>query len=73
MAGWLTEVDFGRQERMVRINALDTPWFRADLDATMAAPPDSYLIPKVHNGDEVRLIDRMITDLEEQHGHEPGG
>lgn len=73
VAGWLADVDFGRQERMVRLNALDTPWFRADLEATMVNPPDSYLVPKVHGGDDVRLIDRMITDLETQHGHPPGG
>lgn len=73
VSGWLSEVDFGRQERMVRINPLDTPWFRADLEATMVSPPDSYLIPKVHSGDEVRLIDRVISVLEEQHGHESGG
>jgi citrate lyase subunit beta/citryl-CoA lyase len=73
VSGWLDEVDFGRQERIVRLNALDSPWFRADLEATMVSPPDSYLIPKIHDGSEVRLIDRMITNLEEQHGHPPGG
>jgi len=70
---WLAEVDFGRQERMVRINPLDTPWFRADVEATMVNPPDSYLIPKLHGPGEVRLIDRVITDLERQHGHPIGG
>lgn len=73
VARWLADVDFGRQERMVRINPLDTPWFRADVEATMVDPPDSYLIPKIHSGDEVRLIDRTISTLEEQYGHEPGG
>ena len=63
VAGWLADVDFGRQERMVRINPLETPWFRADVEATMVNPPDSYLIPKIHSGDDVRLIDRIITDL----------
>lgn len=70
---WLADVDFGRHERMVRINPLDTPWFRADVEATMVHPPDSYLIPKLHGPGEVRLIDRIISDLERQHGHEPGG
>lgn len=73
VAGWLADVDFGRQERMVRINPLDTPWFRDDVEATMVNPPDSYMIPKVHGGDDVRLIDRVLSGLEEQHGHEPGG
>jgi len=70
---WLADVDFGRQERMVRINPLDTPWFRADVEATMVNPPDSYLIPKLHGPGEVRLIDRVITDLERQYGHPLGG
>lgn len=69
---WLADVEFGRQERMVRINPLDTPWFRADVEATMVHPPDSYLIPKLHGPGEVRLIDRILADLERQHGHEPG-
>ncbi len=72
VAGWLADVDFGAQESMVRINPVDTPWFRADLEATMVNPPDSYLVPKVHGPDEVRLIDRIVSDLEAQHGHEPG-
>src|SRR3990167_3553261 len=47
VSGWLRDVDFGRQERTVRINPLDTPWGRDDLHATMEAPPDAYVIPKV--------------------------
>ena len=62
-----------RQEVLIRINPLDTPWFRADVEATMVNPPDSYLIPKLHGPGEVRLIDRVITDLERQHGHPIGG
>lgn len=73
VSGWLADVDFGRQERMVRINPLDSPWFRADVEATMVNPPDSYLVPKVHGGADVALIDRTIAALEEQYGHEPGG
>lgn len=72
VSGWLADVDFGAQERMVRINPIDTPWFRADMEATMVSPPDSYLVPKVHGPDDVRLIDRVVTDLEVLHGHEPG-
>ena len=70
---WLADVDFGRHEKTVRINPLDTPWFRADVEATMVHPPDSFLIPKLHGPGEVRLIDRVLTDLERQHGHPIGG
>ncbi len=73
VAGWLSEVDFGRQERVVRINPVDSPWFRADVEATMVTPPDAFLVPKVTGEDDVALIDRVLTELESQHGHEPGG
>jgi citrate lyase subunit beta/citryl-CoA lyase len=72
ICSWLRDVDFGRHERMVRINPIDTPWFRADLEATMVDPPDSYLVPKITGGDDVRLIDRVVSQLEAQHGHDPG-
>ncbi len=73
IAGWLRDVDFGPKERMVRINPVDTPWFRADVEATMVHPPDSYLVPKVNGPDDVRLVDRVVSELERQHGHPEGG
>ena len=73
IAGWLAEVDFGRHERVVRINPVDTPWFRADVEATMAHPPDAYLVPKVHGPGDVRLVDRLVGELEGRYGHPAGG
>ena len=73
IAGWLADVDFGRHERVVRINPVDTPWFRADIEATMAGPPDAYLVPKVHGPDDVRLVDRVVTEMERRYGHPAGG
>ncbi len=72
VSSWLADVDFGPKERMVRINPLDTPWFRADMEATMVNPPDSYLVPKVHGPDDVRLVDRVVSELEAKYGHVPG-
>ncbi len=72
VSGWLADVDFGPKERMVRINPLDTPWFRADMEATMVHPPDSYLVPKIYGPDEVRLVDRVVSELEAKYGHEAG-
>lgn len=69
IAGWLADADFGRHEKVVRINPVDTPWFRADVEATMVNPPDAYLVPKIHGPDDVRLVDRVVSDLERQHGH----
>lgn len=72
VAGWLRDVDFGRQERCVRMNPIDSPWGRQDLESTMEEPPDSFLVPKVRSLDDVLEIDRCVSDLEQRFGHEPG-
>ena len=73
VAGWLKDVDFGRQERVVRVNALDTPFWRDDLAATMVTPPDAYMLPKVSSEAEVGMFSAEVTRLEQQHGHPAGG
>ncbi|MFT5530002.1 MAG: citrate lyase subunit beta/citryl-CoA lyase [Candidatus Poriferisodalaceae bacterium] len=70
VAAWLRDVDFGRQERVVRMNPLDTPWGIADLEETMVHPPDSYLVPKINNRGEIERISGILTRLETEHGHE---
>jgi citrate lyase subunit beta/citryl-CoA lyase len=72
IAGWLGSVDFGRQERIVRINPLDSPWGAADLEATMRTPPDAYLIPKISTREELLEIDAHLTRLESEHDHPAG-
>ena len=56
VAGWLEQIDFGRKEKVVRINPLGSPWFERDIEETMANPPDSYLVPKVNDVNEVAQI-----------------
>ena len=63
---WLKNVDFGRQERMVRMNPLDTPWGVHDLEMTMQGRPDSYLVPKVRTKDDLFKIDAILTRMEKQ-------
>ena len=72
VAGWLRDVDFGRQERIVRMNPLDTPWGHGDLVEVMATPPDAILVPKPETLDDLALIDRELSRLERSHGHPPG-
>lgn len=69
---WLKDVDFGRQERMVRMNPLDTPWGVKDLEVTMQGKPDSYLVPKVRTKDDLLKIDTIISRMEREYGHPPG-
>ena len=69
---WLGQVDFGRQERMVRMNPLETPWGVADLEETMRGRPDSYLVPKVRTRDDVLKIHTIISRMEKECGYPPG-
>ena len=69
---WLRHVDFGRQERMVRMNPLDTPWGVADLEVTMQGRPDSYLVPKVRSRDDVLKIHTIISRMEKACDYPPG-
>lgn len=72
VSDWLEHVDFGRQERVVRVNPLGSPWFERDVEETMGHPPDSYLIPKVNNANEVAEIDATIREHERSFGHTEG-
>ena len=69
---WLKSVDFGPRERIVRINALDSEWGDADIEATMAGRPDGYLVPKAGDVDELRALDKRLTSLEQRHGYPAG-
>lgn len=72
VASWLRDVDFGRQERMVRMNPLSTPWGLADLRACMETPPDTFMVPKPRTLADVEAIDAEISRLEIEFGHPPG-
>lgn len=56
----LTESAFGRRERVVRINALDTDLWRADLDALPLDRADALLVPKVERPEMLRALDDRL-------------
>lgn len=68
----LKELDFRGAERLVRINPLETGLALDDLTVTMAGRPDGYMIPKVRSEDDVRFIDRALTNLEAIAGRPEG-
>ena len=51
---------FGLQQVVIRINALDTPWGAADIDAAAKAKPDAVLLPKPNTAAD---IDRASVAL----------
>lgn len=69
VARWLAEVDFGGQEKTVRMNPLDSAWGLDDLRVTMAAPPDAYVVPKVSTLAELETISAEISKWEAHYGH----
>jgi citrate lyase subunit beta / citryl-CoA lyase len=48
-----TEGGFGHREVIVRVNALDTEWGRADLDAVSRSGADAVLAPKIRTRSDI--------------------
>jgi citrate lyase subunit beta/citryl-CoA lyase len=44
---------YGHRELIIRVNALDTPWGKADIEAAAAAAPDAILLPKPGTGADI--------------------
>src|ERR1700733_14355437 len=53
---------FGRREVLVRINGLDTAWWRDDL-AVAAAGPDAVLVPKVSTPDQLHEVAKHLVGV----------
>lgn len=52
---------YGKREVVIRINGLDTPWGRDDLDAAMDAAPDALLVPKVNEASDIAIISQLMN------------
>ena len=63
---------FGKCEVIVRINAIDTPFWQQDLDAIIPVRPALIMPPKTSCADDVLAVDAYITHLEEKLGMEKG-
>src|SRR5690606_4237472 len=69
----LTELDWGRTARAVRINGLDTPWCHDDLiDVVTQAGNhlDTIVVPKARTARDVWWVDVLLTQLETKLGLE---
>src|ERR1700709_2280247 len=47
---------FGKREVLIRINSLDTPWWRDDIEMAGKARPDGILVPKVSSVDDLPAL-----------------
>lgn len=57
----LRALDFGRRERVVRINAVGTGEFRADIAALPLDDMDAVLVPKVENAAALQELDAVLA------------
>lgn len=65
----LREVNFNRAERLVRINPIfEDGIYMDDLEATIEAHPDGYVLPKVERAGQVRSVDAYLTRAERKYG-----
>jgi len=60
-AAALVSGDYGGRDLVVRINGLDTAWWRDDLKAMVPNHPFAILIPKVESPDAIHRVEEEIT------------
>ncbi|MEO1328153.1 MAG: CoA ester lyase [Pseudomonadota bacterium] len=51
---------YGRRERVIRVNGLDTPWGQDDLRAAAEAGPEAVLVPKVNAPGMVEEVEGLL-------------
>jgi citrate lyase beta subunit len=69
----LQALDFGRSERLARINAIDSGFEADDLRTVLPARPDGIVIPKVESAEQIRWASGIIAEQETLHGWPAGG
>ena len=66
VASALRQLDFGRRERVVRVNAIGTEAFEQDLAALPLDQLDAIMVPKVETAEQLHQLDARLDAL-------PGG
>ena len=68
----LLNVDYCGVERIVRINGLDTPYWKEDIRASVAGGADGIRIPKCEYAQDVRAVDEAIEAAENEFSRAKG-
>ena len=68
----LKEIDYRGVERVVRINSLDTPYWKEDVRVCVAGGCDAIRIPKTETALDVKMVEQAIDEAEEEFGVEHG-
>ena len=64
----LKTIDYGNIEMVVRINPLNTPYGKKDIEAVVKAGVHVVRMPKTETADEVREVEREIERVEQEIG-----
>src|SRR5471030_2049531 len=54
---------FGKREVLIRINALDSPWWVDDVGMAGKARPDGILVPKISSVQDLTAIADRLSDI----------
>ena len=68
----LREMDYGDCERVVRINGLDTPYWKEDIRCAVAGGCDGIRIPKTESAEDVQRVEKEIESAEKEFGRQQG-
>ncbi|MBR2473181.1 MAG: CoA ester lyase [Clostridia bacterium] len=68
----LKYMDLGGCETIVRINSIDTDYWKKDLDAIIPQKPNLIMLPKTNFAQDAKTADEYITEVEQRCGMEVG-
>lgn len=66
----LKTLEFRGIEKIIRINSLDTPYWKKDLDEMMPCRPELIMTPKTSCAEDVLQFDSYMSEAEERLGME---
>lgn len=64
----LQELDFGKSEKLARINSVGSGWEKDDIAAVLPVRPDGIVIPKIESLDQIKWGSEIIEAAELKYG-----
>ena len=68
----LKTIDYRGCERVVRINGLDTPYWKEDIRCSVAGGADTIRIPKTESAQDVKMVEWEVEKAEKEFGRPVG-
>jgi citrate lyase subunit beta/citryl-CoA lyase len=65
-------IDYGKTELVVRVNGLDTPYGRDDIEAMVRAGVHVIRLPKTERKEDIHAVEAVIEEVERKIGREVG-